>query len=182
MRAMMVGGAVLAATMLVGCSDTTAPTTAADDTDYALVAFGSAGGALEGTLGPQGDRPYDGRTGGPPLPAELQLTDEQRAEIAALRNDFKTTHQADLDALRAIFEQARAAREAGATREEVRAILATGRPIMEALRPAVHALHLAILAVLTDEQRAWLDANRRRLPDGLPLRLGGPGHGRPPRP
>jgi len=34
-----------------------------------------------------------------------------------------------------------------------------------ALRPHVHELHVAILAVLTDEQRAWLRENRpRRLP------------------
>jgi Spy/CpxP family protein refolding chaperone len=182
MRAWMVGGAMVAATMLVGCSDSTGPTTTADDSDFALVAYGAAGAALEGTMGPQGDRPFDGRTSGPPLPAELALTDEQRAEIAALRNNFRTTHQADLDALKALFQEARAAREAGATREEVRAILAAGRPIVEALRPAVHALHLAILEVLTEEQRAWLAEHRRRLPDGLPARLGGPGRGRPPRP
>ncbi len=175
MRVWMAGGLLVAATMLAGCNDATGPTTSADDTDYALVAYGEAGAALEGTLGPQGPRPFDGRTGARQLPVELQLTAEQRAAIEALRADFRADHQAELDALKALFDQARAAREAGATREEVHAILIAGRPIFEALRADVRALHLAILALLTDAQRAWLESHRPRLPGGLPGRLGGGG-------
>ena len=49
--------------------------------------------------------------------------------------------------------------------DEVRAILVTARPLAEALRPKVIILHMAIRAVLTDAQRAWLEANRpRRFP------------------
>jgi Spy/CpxP family protein refolding chaperone len=145
----------------------TAPSATAEG-DYALVMFGEPGAALEGTMGPQsGPRPFDGRTGRPPLPDALKLTEEQHATIDSLREAFRAEHQSTLDSLRAIFEEARAAREAGATREEIRAILITGRPLADALRPDLQALHEAIRAVLTDAQRAWLDAHRRpHLPRG----------------
>lgn len=129
--------------------------------DYALVMFGEYGSALEGTMGPEsGPRPFDGRTIRPQFPDSIALTDEQRAEMLALRMAFRAEHEAQLDSLRDIFQQARLARLEGASREEVRAILATGRPIAEALRPDVIALHEALRAVLTDAQRAWLAANR----------------------
>lgn len=147
---------------VAACSESptgTSSALAADD--YALVMFGDAGAALEGTLGTQpGDRPFDGRTGWARLPDSLQLTDAQRAEMRALREAFRVEHADELAALRAIFMEARAARRAGASRMEVRAILAEARPIVEALRPFVQALHEALRAVLTDEQRAWLAANR----------------------
>lgn len=148
---------------VTACSESpTGTSSALGAEDYALVMFGQDGAALEGTLGTQpGDRPFDGRTGGwARLPEGLQLTEEQRAEMLALRVAFRAEHAEELDALRAIFQEARAARQAGASRIEVRAILAEGRPIVEALRPFVRALHEALRAVLTDEQRAWLAANR----------------------
>jgi Spy/CpxP family protein refolding chaperone len=134
--------------------------------DYALAMFGEAGTALEGTMGPQaGPHPFDGRTGRPELPEALRLTDEQRAEMLALREAFRAEHAEQLDALRAIFQDARAARQSGASRAEVHAILEQGRPIAQSLRPVVFELHQALRAVLTDAQRAWLDANRpRRFP------------------
>ncbi|MEX2181339.1 MAG: Spy/CpxP family protein refolding chaperone [Gemmatimonadaceae bacterium] len=134
--------------------------------DYALAMFGETGTALEGTMGTQADsRPFDGRTGRPPLPEELALTDEQRAAIAELRTAFRAEHEEELDALREIFQAARTARQSGATREEVRAILEQGREIAVALRPALKELHDALRAVLTDAQRAWLDEHRpRRFP------------------
>ena len=81
------------------------------------------------------------------------------------RERFRAANRSTLDSLKAIFEAAKTARQGGATRDEVRAILVTGRPLAEALRPKVMLLHLAIRAVLTDAQRAWLEANRpRRFP------------------
>lgn len=134
--------------------------------DYALAMFGEAGTALEGTMGPQGGmHPFDGRSGRPELPEALRLTEEQRAEMLALREAFRAEHADELEALRAIFQEARIARQSGATRAEVHAILVQGRPIAQALRPAVFELHQALRAVLTDAQRAWLEANRpRRFP------------------
>lgn len=169
---------VAAVAALAACSndDPASPQTVIDD-DFALVMFGESGAALENSLGPQGGRPFDGRTACAALPDELALTDEQKAEIAALRDAFRTEHQAELDALRAIFDEARAAREAGATRDEVRAILEDGRDIAEGLRADVQALHAAIRDVFTEEQLAWIEANRRRPPDGLGERRGPRGRG-----
>ncbi len=162
----------LAATLLLAACDL-APTgpsnaTLASD-DYALVMFGEPGSSLEGTMGSDvpGDRPYDGRTGRLPFPDSIKLSQEQIDAIQTLRLEFRAEHQAQLDSLRAIFVEARLARLDGATHEEVRAILMTGRPIADALRPDVQALHAAIRALLTDAQRAWLDAHRpRHLPRG----------------
>lgn len=152
----------LAATVLLTACELipTGPTAGVND-DYALVVFGDAGAALEGTMGPQGgSRPFDGRTARPQLPDSLALTPTQLAAIAALREAFRTEHAEQLAALKAIFEEARTARQGGASFEAVRAILAKGRPIHEALRPDVQALHAAIRAVFTNAQRAWLEANR----------------------
>ena len=157
----LIAPAVLAVSFtLAACESTTAPNQIASE-DYALVMFGESGSSLEGTMGPQdGAQPFDGRSHGPRLPDSLALTQTQKDSIQALRTAFRTENAAALDSLKAIFERAREARRAGATREEVRAILVTGRPIGEALRPKVQALHEAIKAVLTDAQRAWLAANR----------------------
>lgn len=151
---------------VAACSEApTGTSTELDSGDYALVMFGEEGAALEGTMGVQdGARPFDGRTGWARLPDSLQLTDEQRAEMRTLREAFRIEHADELEALRDIFQEARAARRAGASRMEVRAILAEGRPIVEALRPDVRALHVALRAVLTDAQRAWLAANRPARP------------------
>lgn len=161
---------VLAATLAVGACDSGPTQVSAESAaladDYALVMFGEAGTALEGTMGPQaGPRPFDGRTGRPPLPDSLRLTEEQIAAMQALREAFRADHQDELDALKAIFEEARAARAAGATQEEVRIILAQGRDIALGLRIAVLELHVALRAVLTDAQKLWLDTHRpRRFP------------------
>jgi hypothetical protein len=151
----------LAATLvLAACAESPLDPTVATE-DYALVMFGEEGEALEGTMGVQsGPRPFDGRSIRPAFPDSIALTDEQKAEMLALRTAFRTANQVQIDSLRSIFQAAHAARQDGATREEVRAILATGRPIAEALRPAVRALHVALRAVLTDAQRAWIAANR----------------------
>jgi len=153
--------------LLAACElPSTGPTAATLGEDYALAMFGEPGTALEGTMGPHvGPRPFDGRTGRPPLPDSLKLSDEQRAEMDSIRAAFRTANEEALDSLRDIFQEARTARMAGASREEVRAILETGRPIAQALRPAVIALHEALRAVLTDAQRAWIETHRpRRFP------------------
>lgn len=153
----------LAATLLLAACDqspTEVPEVAADD--YALLMFGEAGSALEGTMGAgPTDRPFDGSSAFHRLPERLRLSEEQIAAIRALREAFKTEHQAEIDELRAIFQSARAARDAGATREEVREILEQGRAIAMALRPDVIALHLAIWDLLTDAQRFWLRMHHR---------------------
>lgn len=179
MRRFMLGAVAAAGLVLAACSESPTQPSGNED-DYSLVMFGQPGSALAGTLGPQGGRPFDGRSGAPRLPDELALSAEQQAEIEALRTSFVAAHQADLDAMRAIFEEARAAREDGATREEVRAILEGGRSIGEGLREDVQALHDAIAEVLTDDQREWLESHRPAPPRGLGGQ-GPNGRGGPPR-
>lgn len=160
----------------------TAESTAAAE-DYALLMFGEPGVALEGTMGPQAPgHPMDGRSGRLPLPDSLALTQAQQDSITVLRSAFEAANQPALDSLKKIFDAAKAARDAGATREEVHVILEQGKAIRDALRPAVEALHAAIRAVFTDAQRAWLDAHRP--PPGGRGGPGGPGghHGPPPPP
>lgn len=149
-----------AALVLAACAESPLGPLSSTD-DYALVMFGEEGASLEGTMGTQsGPGAFDGRTIRPQFPDSIALTDEQKEQMLALRIAFRAANQPQLDSLRAVFQAARAARQDGATREEVRAILATGRPIAEALRPKVRALHEALRAILTDAQRAWIAANR----------------------
>jgi len=162
----LIAPALLATLALAACENaSTDPSTATLEDDYAIAMFGEAGSALEGTMGPQAGRPFDGRSGHPLLPPDLALSEEQKAEIQALREAFRTEHIEALEALKAVFMEARAARQAGATRLEVREILIQGREIAQGLRPAVIELWQAIWDVLTEEQQAWLIEHRpRRFP------------------
>jgi len=164
----------LAATLMLGaCDDSPSQPSEVVEDDYALVMFGEPGAALEGMMGAQdAARPFDGRSGMHRLPDELRLSAEQITELQALRTAFLAEHAAEVDALQAIFVEARAARQAGATREEVRAILMEGRPIALALRVDLLALHQAILGVLTPAQREWLREHRPRLPTPIVPRRG----------
>jgi len=101
-----------------------------------------------------------GGIGGANLPPELALSTEQKAAIAALHAGFKAATAADVAALHALEAQARAARDAGKTREEIKAILAQGAPILARLQQAFAALQAAIWQVYTPEQRAWIEAHR----------------------
>lgn len=156
----------LALTLVLACDQaSTAPATSTDQ-DYALTMFGEAGSSLEGTMGPQqSERPFDGRTYRRGFPDSIKLSQVQIDSITVLRGAFRAAHAAQLDSLKAIFEQARAAKQAGATRDEIHAILVTGRPIALALRVDVVDLHYAIWQVFTPAQKAWIVAHRpRRMP------------------
>lgn len=82
------------------------------------------------------------------------LTDAQKAQIHALEVAFQTANKADLDAVKAILEEARAATEAGKSRDEVAAILEKARAPMQRLETARKDLREKILDVLTPEQKA----------------------------
>ncbi|MFM8302096.1 MAG: hypothetical protein ACKORK_08970 [Gemmatimonadota bacterium] len=165
----------LATALLVGTLGVTAcdllptATNTAPAEDYALVMFGEQGSSLEGTMGSQPpNHPVDGRSGTRALPPELALTDAQKAQIKTLRDKFAAENATAIAAMKAIFDEARAARQGGATRAEVMAILVKGRPIAETLRPKVRALHEAIWNVHTEAQKAWIIANRPKMPAPLP--------------
>src|ERR1051325_3289356 len=73
-----------------------------------------------------------GRFGGPwlglsRLPDNLKLTDAQRAQVTAAVQDFQSVTKSDRDAMRAIMQQASAARQAGASRDQARQLFAQGK-------------------------------------------------------
>lgn len=82
------------------------------------------------------------------------LTDAQKAAIHALEVAFQTDNKADLDAVKAVLEEAAAAKAAGKSREEVAAILAKAKDPMARLDAARKALREKIAAILTPEQKA----------------------------
>lgn len=86
---------------------------------------------------------------GPP-----RLTQAQIAEIRALRQAFHAAVADDIAFIRQVHQQARAAHQAGASAEEIRAILATAHDALERLHAAERQLHQDIQDVLTQEQRA----------------------------
>lgn len=136
--------------------------------ESALLQFDAQATMDSATLVPRGPA-YD--TEGPP--DSLKLTDAQKAAIKALHDAFAAAHKTQFDQLKAIRDEARAAIQAGKTREEVRAILEKGRVIMDSMKADFEALRTAIAAVLTPAQQAWAAAHRRQ--GGGPM--GGPALG-----
>ena len=105
------------------------------------------------------------------LPPDLKLTDAQVAQIRSLVEAFQQATRADREALAAVRRRADEARRAGATRAEVEQILAAGRPIAERIGTAEARLHQAVLAVLTERQRAWLASHSPRRCDAATIKL-----------
>ena len=99
------------------------------------------------------------------LPAELQLTAEQKAQIAALHDAFKAAHEDEIAALREIEQQMRQLRRSGGTREEIQALLAEAQEIRAGLADDFDALQEAIWAVYTAEQKAWIEAHKPKVCD-----------------
>ena len=96
------------------------------------------------------------------LPENLRLTVEQKAAIAALHDAFMKASAADVAALRAIEQEARAAIKAGKSREDVRAIFAKADPIRARLEAAFKKLQADVWAIYTPEQKAWIESHRPR--------------------
>jgi len=110
-----------------------------------------------------------GGIGGSQFPNDLGLTTEQKAAIEALHAAFETAHAADIAALHAIEADARAAKQAGKSMDEIRAILARGAPILARMESAFAALQAAIFAIYTPAQQAWITAHQPK-----PCGPGGP--------
>jgi Spy/CpxP family protein refolding chaperone len=88
--------------------------------------------------------------------AAAKLTDDQMKQIHTLEEQFFQTVKPDLDLIRSIAAEAKQARSAGKSREEVAAILARAVEPQRRVATAEKALQAAILALLTPEQQhAW---------------------------
>lgn len=155
----------LAATLLLAACDdggdaTTAPTggatalaaqnSATMDTARTLVTPTAA------TVRDTGRVVADGEFGAWPFPASLALTEAQKTQIRALRATYQQAVRADSLAAQVIYDEARAARAAGATREAVNAILEKARPLQEKQEAAFQALTQQVEQVFTEAQRTWL--------------------------
>jgi Spy/CpxP family protein refolding chaperone len=77
------------------------------------------------------------------------LTDAQKAQIQALEKAFEDNNKADLQAVKAAYDQAE-----GKTKAERATILATVAPAIARLEAARKALATSIAGVLTAEQKA----------------------------
>ena len=153
-----------------------------DEVDPVVMTFAATQGLPGGPFGAHDGAPFmagmpfaggpsramRGRGPGAPFPDSLKLTTEQQAAIVALVTAFHAANADDIAAMRAAHQAARDARRAGQTREEVRAILEAAKPAAERVRGAAVALRTAIQAILTAEQRAWLDAHRPDRPPRTP--------------
>jgi Spy/CpxP family protein refolding chaperone len=91
---------------------------------------------------------------GPERCRGFALTDAQKTQITALIAAFQEANAADLATIKKAFEEARAAHQAGASRQQIAAILNRAAAAIERIRVAQIALDAAILALLTPEQRA----------------------------
>jgi Spy/CpxP family protein refolding chaperone len=164
---------VAASALLVVVACDRAPTQPAseaqlDSVDAAVLTFNSTDGLPGAPFhGPGPGSRGDARGPGAPFPDSLKLTTAQQAQIQALRDAFDAANKADLDALKAVHDQAHAAMKAGKTRDEVKAILATAQPILDRLKPKYDALRTATQNVLTAAQKAWIASHK---PTGMPGR------------
>jgi Spy/CpxP family protein refolding chaperone len=98
-----------------------------------------------------------GRMGGPNAACRQgpdSLSDTQKAQVRTLGDAFIAAHKVQLDSLRAIMEAARAARQAGETQDQIRAIMDQGMAINEELAPARKDYHEAVVKLLTAQQVA----------------------------
>jgi hypothetical protein len=93
------------------------------------------------------------------FPDSLKLTTAQSASISSLRSAFETANKADLLSLKAIYEQATAAKKAGKPAADVLALLALAKPILARMAARFETLKAAIAAVRTPAQRAWSAAH-----------------------
>jgi hypothetical protein len=82
------------------------------------------------------------------------LTDVQKGQVKALGDAYVAAHASSLDSLKAIADASRAARAAGKTPEEVRAIMELGKPINDALAPTRKEFAEAAIKLLTPSQIA----------------------------
>ncbi len=84
----------------------------------------------------------------------IPLTDTQKAQIRALETAFEQSNKADLDAVKAAYEEAKEAVKAGKSRAEVAKIMERVQPAIVRLALGRVQLREQITAVLTPEQKA----------------------------
>ncbi len=157
----------LIAALLFAASCERQPTQASNDTasidaiDPALLTFNSTFGLPAGPFMPMGASGMMGSTGpGAPFPADLKLTDAQKAQIGTLVAAFAVTKQADIAKLTQLHAAAKAAHDAGKTGKDLQPYIDDAKATAESLKAALDALHAAIFNILTPAQQAWVSAHK----------------------
>jgi len=141
MRFRTITSLLITTAILAACSDSaTAPTPASLEAE--LEAVVTERSATPNELASAQDR-RDGRQ-----PPRDRLTERQKACIETAVAEFRAANKGILDELEAIHKQAREARAAGATRQEIARILNQATPLLERLRAARAALYQKIRACL----------------------------------
>jgi Spy/CpxP family protein refolding chaperone len=97
---------------------------------------------------------------------KLELTDAQKTQIETLRNAFQQENAAAIERGKALREQMHAQKESG-DKEAAKATREQMKEAMSGLKEARQELHEDILAVLTAEQRAQLDAMKEKGKDKM---------------
>lgn len=92
------------------------------------------------------------------LPANLKLSDEQRAKLTQLVDGHASATRIDRDALNSIATRAMNAINNGRPREEVIKILDEAKPVQQRLASADADLIRSLATILTAEQNAWLQS------------------------
>jgi len=129
--------------ILAACSDgATAPNPSVEAELEEVVFDASASPNDVAAAAERRDRPR-GQT-----PPDRRLTDEQKQCIQDALEAFREANKETLAALQEIYQKAREAKAAGASREEVARILAQAQPLLERLRAAHEALHEKIRACI----------------------------------
>lgn len=138
-------------------------TAAIDSIDSAILTFNATYGLPDGPLMGAGAGNLGGMsnaTAGAAFPAELRLSDAQKAAIKALREAFATARKADIAKLGALHKAARAAYDAGKRGKDLQPYIDAAKATRTTLKAALDALHTAIWNVLTPAQQAWVSAHK----------------------
>lgn len=150
-------GLLLAMVALSGCADRTSPVEPRDDQtpEEILAAAGPEARELASAIGPT-----IGGLGR--LPAHLRLTTAQQEALRALFTAHATATQADRAALLALRQQLPFNGATPPTAEQRQEVQRQMAAILARIAAASAALETEILALLTAEQRAWIEANTPR--------------------
>lgn len=96
-----------------------------------------------------------------------RLTELQLQQIRSLRDAFETVNRADIQLIRTVGEEVKAARAAGKGDAEIEEILARAEIARARLRAAERKLQQDMMSVLTADQRAdWCVGREMRGPGG----------------
>ena len=150
-------GLLLAMVGLSGCADRGSPVAPHDDqtAEQILAAAGPEARELAVSIAPT-------ITGLGRLPAHLRLTTAQQEALRALFTAHATATQADRAALLALRQQRPGNGGTPLSPEQLQELHRQMTAILVRMAAASAALETQILALLTPEQRAWIEANTPR--------------------